>query len=120
MRTAGAAHEHVGGFRQISGILGGKPWSAHRIKRGNVRRSRVREQHAALAAQHSEVLVIGDLLISALAIVTDLRGRLAKEPNNRVLLLQRKQYERLVGQLQWEHKTALAQYLATIQGLVKR
>jgi hypothetical protein len=73
-----------------------------------------------LAAKHSKVQAAGDLLLRVLAIQTDLQHRLSRQPGNSLLLRQWKQYERLAAQLVWEHKAALADYLATIRSQLKR
>jgi hypothetical protein len=73
-----------------------------------------------LAARHRQVLATGRLLIRALAIEADLWRRLAKQPKNKVLLSHQKEYQRLVGQLVWEHKIALNEYLAIIRRLIRR
>jgi len=73
-----------------------------------------------LAAKHEDVMAVGDLLIRALAIDTDIRRRALRHPGSKALLKQRKQYEKLVGRLLGEHKILLADYLAIIRLLTKR
>jgi hypothetical protein len=73
-----------------------------------------------LAAKHDEVIAVGDLLIRALAVETDIRRRALRRPGSKALLNQRKQFEKVVAQLLWEHKTLLADYLAILRLLTKR
>ena len=120
MRTVVSIHEHVGDFRRTCNILKRRRWEASQFNGADMRARRVRELSVPLAARHDEMLATGDLLIRALAIITDLTRRLSKQPADRVLLLEQKHYEKLVRQLLWEHQTALAQYLASIRCLSKR
>jgi hypothetical protein len=82
--------------------------------------NRTTNRFGLLASRHAEVLAIGDLLVRAVAIEKDIYNRLAAQPKNTVLLKQQKQYERLISQLVWEHKNALADYLAAVRRIVRR
>ena len=73
----------------------------------------------SLATKHEDVMLVGDLLIRALAIETDIRRRALRRPASKTLLRQRKEYEKLVGQLLWEHQTLLSDYLALIRLVTK-
>ncbi len=119
---ASGGFKHVrpmGAFNRMGGIPNHKLLDILRINFAvGTRRSTTR--FALLAARHGEVLAIGDLLVKALAIQADLCQRRSKSPRDRVIVTQQRQYEKIVEQLVWEHKTALDLYLATIRRFMKR
>jgi hypothetical protein len=87
-----------------------------RINRGaTVHKSRIIGRLAQLSARRRKVQAVDRLLLQAAAIEMDLGHRLSKEPCSRTLLKQRKQYQRLVDQLLWEHKTAFDDFMAAIR-----
>jgi hypothetical protein len=90
------------------------------INFGAVSARRTITRFALIAARHEEVMAIGDLLVKALAIQADLCQRRSKSPRERAIVTQQKQYEKIVDQLVWEHKTALDLYLATIRRFTRR
>ena len=109
-----------GSFERVSRIPNGKLSAAPRIDYRAVGESRTTNRFALLTAWHGEMMVTGDLLIRAVAIERDLRRRLSKQPKNKALLKQWKEYETLVEGLVWEHKTAVANYLAAIRRFTRR
>ena len=112
--------KRLGTPRRVRRILDGKMAQVLRVNSRDVGEHRTRKRFTILVEQHRKVLAIGDLLIRALAIKRDLARRVLREPNSKVLLKEQRQYERLVRQLIWEHKTALADFLAAIRGVRKK
>jgi hypothetical protein len=109
----------MGAFNRMGGIPKHKLLDVRiNFEAVGTRRSTIR--FALLAARHGEVIAIGDLLVKALAIQADLCQRRSKSPRDRAIVTQQKQYEKIVDQLVWEHKTALYLYLATIRRFTKR
>lgn len=86
---------------------------------GTMGRNRSTERFAGLVFWHEEVIKISDLLLRALAIRVDLFRRLSKQPSDKLLLTEQKQYEKLVCQLLWEHKTALTYYQVMLRRIIK-
>ncbi len=109
-----------GAFKRMCGVPNRKLRHVLQINFGTVSARRSTTPFALLAARHGEVMAIGDLLVKALAIQADLCQRRSKSPRDRAIVTQQKQYEKIVEQLVWEHKTALDLYLATVRRFTRR
>ena len=64
------------------------------------------------ALPRDKLLALATLLKEARRIEHDLTGRLSQRPEEKFLVRQHKEYQRLVGQLTWEVERALDCYLA--------
>lgn len=86
---------------------------------GTMGRNRGADQFAGLVFWHNEVMQISELLLRALAIQVDLFRRLSKRPADKLLHTEQKQYDKLICQLLWEHKMALAYYQVALRRIIK-
>jgi hypothetical protein len=119
MRVVNAGFAAPWRLRRMSGVPPAELTNL-RINLGAVCKKRSTNWFELLAARHRDVVETGDLLVRALKIQRDLWHRLSKKPKSRTLLQEEKDYGRLIEQLVWEHKTALAAYLEIIHRFAKR